>query len=82
MVLIFILIYFEWRDTENQQLVFLLLQYPQKAKSEKKMRDSEPRAVKSSVKWVKSREISQISQWRDLEGDYGYSRKHNAQLSF
>ena len=38
---------------------------PQKAK---KKWDSEPRAGKSSEKWVKSREMSQISYWKDFQG--------------
>ena len=33
----------------------------------KKMWDSEPRAGKSSEKWVKSREMSQISEWKDFQ---------------
>ena len=37
---------------------------PQKAK---KMSDSEPRARKSSEKWVKSREMSQISKWKNFQ---------------
>ena len=32
-----------------------------------KMRDSEPRAGKSSEKWVKSSEMSQISKWKDFQ---------------
>ena len=32
----------------------------------KKMWDSEPRAGKSSEKWVNSREMSQISEWKDF----------------
>ena len=31
------------------------------------MWDSEPRAGKSSEKWVKSREMSQISKWKDFQ---------------
>ena len=32
-----------------------------------KMSDSEPKARKSSEKWVKSREMSQMSKWKNFQ---------------
>ena len=56
----------------SPMIIVKYLQTCQPAKGRKIMWDSEPKAGKSSEKWVlKSREMSQISFWKDFQGRLG-----------